>query len=99
MTDSHSRKDVAQMLLGEKVSMPKVVSSSRVMEFGGLRPLSDREKKELSKLIGLDISTISDPVHVRIAGEPIDGWFPDFADVVAFINKESPKAHYADSIK
>lgn len=87
------------MLGAATTSRPKILSQDRVLEFGGLRPLSDAEKTRLSAAIGTDVAEVSDQILVRIVGEPVDGWFPNFADVIEFIANEIPAAHKKSVLK
>lgn len=81
------------MLGGSNTARPQLLSQERVLEFGGLRPLSETEKTRLSAVMGTDVADVSDQVLVRIVGEPVDGWFPNFADVIEFITSEIPGPH------
>ncbi|MGE7752760.1 hypothetical protein [Lysinibacillus fusiformis] len=74
------------------LARPTMVTKEEVAEKGGLRPLNNKERKEIANMIGIEENSISKLPLINIVSEE-ELHVPDFAEILNFIISSAPKPH------
>ncbi|WP_338651552.1 hypothetical protein [Lysinibacillus sp. Y5S-8] len=74
------------------LARPTMVTKEEVVEKGGLRPLNNKERKEIANMIGIEENSISKLPLINIVSEE-ELHVPDFAEILNFIISSAPKPH------